>query len=151
MREASDLWDGRTLMVTGGAGFLGSHLIDELESRSNGVNIFDPRSDEYDLRKAEAIQRAFEDSGADTVIHLADTVDGIGGNAANPGQYFYDNAIIGIELIEQACQYGVEKTTILGPSAPIPSTRRCSSAKRTSLTVIPKRPTLPTVSLKRLY
>jgi len=102
------------VMVTGGAGFLGSHLVDDLESRSDEVGIFVPRSDEYDLREKADIKRAFEDSGADTVIHLAATVGGIGANKENPGRYFYDNAIMGIELIEQARQYGVEKFTILG-------------------------------------
>ena len=114
MSETSDFWGGRTVMVTGGAGFLGSHLVEELGSRSDSVEIFVPRSLRYDLREKEAIQRALEDSAADTVIHLAATVGGIGANAANPGRYFYDNAIMGIELMEQARQYGVEKFTILG-------------------------------------
>lgn len=109
-----DFWDGRTVMVTGGAGFLGSHLIEELESRSDLVDIFVPRSDEYDLREKYDINRAFEDSGADTVIHLAATVGGIGANRENPGRYFYDNAVMGIELIEQARQHDVDKFTILG-------------------------------------
>jgi dTDP-glucose 4,6-dehydratase/GDP-L-fucose synthase len=107
-------WDGRTVMVTGGAGFLGSHLVEDLRSRSDDVEIFVPRSSEYDLREKSAIQRAFEDSGADTVIHLAATVGGIGANRENPGRYFYDNAVMGIELLEQARQFGVEKFTILG-------------------------------------
>ncbi|WP_382277570.1 GDP-L-fucose synthase family protein [Halosegnis marinus] len=101
-------------MVTGGAGFLGSHFVEELRHRNDAVEIFVPRSDEYDLRNRDEIQRAFEDSGADTVIHLAATVGGIGANAANPGRYFYDNAIMGVELLEQARQYGVDKFSILG-------------------------------------
>lgn len=109
-----DYWDDTTVMVTGGSGFLGSHVIDELQRRSNGVDIFIPRSDEYDLRNRSDIQRAFNDSNAEIVIHLAATVGGIGANAANPGRYFYDNAVMGIELIEQARQYGVEKFTIIG-------------------------------------
>lgn len=113
MRDPT-FWDGRTVMVTGGAGFLGSHLVDDLECRSETVDIFVPRSDEYDLRETSDIRRAFEDSGADTVIHLAATVGGIGANRENPGRYFYDNAIMGIELLEGARQFGVEKTTIIG-------------------------------------
>jgi len=109
-----DFWTDRTVMVTGGAGFLGSHLVEELQQRNDAVEVFVPRSDEYDLRNREEIRQAFDDSGADTVIHLAATVGGIGANAANPGRYFYDNAIMGIELLEQARQYSVDKTTILG-------------------------------------
>ncbi|WP_226479857.1 GDP-L-fucose synthase family protein [Natrinema amylolyticum] len=107
-------WDDKTVMVTGGSGFLGSHLIEDLESRSSSVEIFVPRSEEYDLREKADIQRAFEESEADIVIHLAASVGGIGANRENPGRYFYDNAIMGIELLEQARQFGVEKFTILG-------------------------------------
>lgn len=107
-------WDGRTVMVTGGTGFLGSHLIEELQSRSDSVDVFVPHSDEYDLRQRANIRRAFTDSGVDIVIHLAATVGGIGANRRNPGRYFYDNAIMGIELIEMARQFNVNKCMILG-------------------------------------
>ncbi|WP_123620073.1 GDP-L-fucose synthase [Halorubrum sp. CSM-61] len=113
-REHRKFWDDRTVMITGGAGFLGSHLVEELNSRSDNVDIFVPRSEEYDLREKPDIKRAFEDSDADTVIHLAATVGGIGANQENPGRYFYDNATMGIELIEQARQHNVDKFTILG-------------------------------------
>ncbi|MEF8842597.1 MAG: GDP-L-fucose synthase [Haloarculaceae archaeon] len=107
-------WDGHTVMVTGGSGFLGSHLVEDLRSRSDDVEAFVPRSDEYDLRKRPDLERAFEDSGAEVVIHLAATVGGIGANRDNPGRYFYENAIMGIELIEAARRFGVEKFTAIG-------------------------------------
>jgi dTDP-glucose 4,6-dehydratase/GDP-L-fucose synthase len=110
----TEFWSGRTVMVTGGAGFLGSHLVENLESRSNEMDIFVPRSDEYDLRNRDDIERAFADSNADTVIHLAATVGGIGANRENPGRYFYDNAVMGIELVEAARRHDVSKFTILG-------------------------------------
>lgn len=114
MTDSSAFWDGKTVMVTGGAGFLGKHLIEELRLRSGSVQVFVPRSDEYDLREQADIRRAFVESGADVVIHLAATVGGIGANRENPGQYFYDNAVMGIELLELARQFDVEKFTILG-------------------------------------
>jgi len=101
-------------MVTGGAGFLGSHLIEKLECRSSDVNIFVPRSDTYDLREKANVRRAFRRADPDIVLHLAATVGGIGANRDNPGQYFYDNAIMGIELLDQARKFDVEKFTILG-------------------------------------
>ena len=119
--DTADFWDGRTVMVTGGSGFLGSHLVDELRSRSDDVEVFVPRSSEYDLRERAAIRQAFVESGADTVIHLAATVGGIGANRKNPGRYFYDNAVMGIELIELARQFGVEKFTILGTICSYPN------------------------------
>lgn len=112
--SSTDYWNDKTVMVTGGSGFLGSHLVEDLKSRSESVEVFVPRSAEYDLREKADIQQAYKDSSADVVIHLAATVGGIGANRKNPGRYFYDNAIMGIELIEQARQFGIEKFTILG-------------------------------------
>jgi len=137
---SGDFWNGRTVMVTGGAGFLGSHLVDELESRSDNVEIFVPRSDEYDLREKSDIKDAFEDSGADTVIHLAATVGGIGANRENPGRYFYDNAVMGIELIEQSRQYIRVQSS--GRSVRIQITHRFRSRNKTSSTGIQRRQTL---------
>jgi len=116
-----EFWDGRTVMVTGGSSFLGSHLVEKLRSRSDDVEVFVPRSSEYDLRERAAIRRALVESGADTVIHLAATVGGIGANQQNPGQYFYDNAVMGIELLELARQFDVEKFTILGTICSYPN------------------------------
>jgi len=121
MSSEQTYWDGQTVMVTGGAGFLGTHLVEQLEGRSDDVDIFVPRSSEYDLRKKDDIRQALEDSEADIVIHLAASVGGIGANRENPGRYFYDNAVMGIELIEQARQYGVDKFTILGTICSYPN------------------------------
>ena len=88
--------------------------MNDLRSRSSDVDVFVPESDEYDLRERTPIRRALIDSQADVVIHLAATVGGIGANRENPGRYFYDNAVMGIELIEQTRKFEVEKFTILG-------------------------------------
>ena len=107
-------WENTTVMVTGGSGFLGRHLVEDLADRSDTGEVFVPRSEEYDLRDRSDIERALADAEADVVIHLAATVGGIGANRENPGQYFYENAIMGIELMEAARKYGVEKLTVIG-------------------------------------
>lgn len=112
--DTTDFWEGQTVMVTGGAGFLGSHLVDNLQARSASVDVFVPRSDEYDLTERANIRRALKHSGADMILHLAATVGGIGANRDNPGRYFYQNAVMGIELLEMARQFEVDKITILG-------------------------------------
>lgn len=113
-RETADYWNETKVMVTGGGGFLGSHLVKELERRGDDVDVFVPRSDEYDLREKAGIRQAFQASDPDVVLHLAATVGGIGANRENPGKYFYENTVMGVELMEQARKWGVEKFTILG-------------------------------------
>lgn len=124
-RDTADYWEGKSVMVTGGTGFLGSHLVEELEHRGDEVDVFAPSSSEYDLRERADIRDALQLADPDVVIHLAATVGGIGANRKNPGRYFYENAIMGIELMEQARQYGVDKFTILGTI--------CSYPKHTSV------------------
>lgn len=119
-RSTAEYWDGTTVMVTGGCGFLGRHLVEELDRRADGVDVFVPRSDEYDLRERAQIREALADSDPEVVIHLAATVGGIGANRGNPGTYFYENAVMGIELLEQARRHGVEKVAILGTTCSYP-------------------------------
>lgn len=107
-----DLVDKR-IVVTGGTGFLGSHLIDRLE-QAKCRNVFTPKSSEYDLTRIDAIDRLFTEHQPEVLIHLAAVVGGIGANRANPGRFFYENAIMGIQLIEAARRYGTEKTVVAG-------------------------------------
>lgn len=108
-----DFWGKRRITVTGGKGFLGMHLIRKLRERGC-VNIKIADLPEYDLRERENIIRMYEKQKPDIVIHLAAVVGGIGANRKNPGKFFYDNAIMGIQLIEYARQFEIEKFVCLG-------------------------------------
>jgi len=101
------------IVVTGGAGFLGTHLAKRL-AQMGCRNTFVPVYPDYDLTRTEAIERLFVEHRPEVLIHLAAVVGGIGANRANPGRFFYDNAIMGIQLIEAARRHGVEKTVVLG-------------------------------------
>ncbi len=106
-------WDGRRVCVTGGAGFLGGHIVEELERRG-ATDVFVPAAEHYDLRTLDGIRRMLADAKPDLIVHLAAVVGGIGANRANPGRFFYDNAIMGIQLIEEARKAGVGKLVVLG-------------------------------------
>lgn len=106
-------WSQKKVMVTGGAGFLGSFVVEKLTERGCG-EITVPRSREHDLRDRDVIVRLYREARPDIVIHLAAVVGGIGANRANPGRFFYDNAIMGIQLMEFARHHGVAKFVAIG-------------------------------------
>lgn len=103
----------RRVVVTGGAGFLGRYLVQRLRDIPQ-VEVFVPRSSEYDLTKGEAIVRLLADAQPELVIHLAAVVGGIGANQKNPGRFFYENLMMGTQLIEQSRLHGVKKFVALG-------------------------------------
>ena len=112
MEKAFD-WTAKRICVTGGAGFLGTHLINDLRRRG-AEEIFVPTIEEYDLVDRDAIQRLLMDSDPDVIIHLAAHVGGIGANLEHPAEFFYDNLMMGVQLMHQAYQVGVEKFVAIG-------------------------------------
>lgn len=101
----------RTL-VTGGGGFLGTHLVERL--RSDGIDPVVPRSSEYDLTHEDDTARLFSEARPELVFHLAAEVGGIGANRANPGRYWYANLVMGTHVLEQSRIHGVDKLVLLG-------------------------------------
>lgn len=106
-------WRDKRVVVTGGGGFLGSFVTEQLRGRGCRT-VVAPRSREYDLRDTEAITRLYRETRPHVVLHLAGVVGGIGANRANPGRFFYDNAIMGIQLMEYARQFEVGKFVAVG-------------------------------------
>lgn len=106
-------WANARVMVTGGAGFLGSRVVKKLRER--GCNhIFVPRTRDYDLRRREQIERALKDGDPTVVIHLAARVGGIEANRLHPAEFFYDNLMIGAQLLHEAWRRGVPKFVAIG-------------------------------------
>jgi GDP-L-fucose synthase len=106
-------WETRRVVVTGGHGFLGSFVVDKLRA-AGAKEVVVPRSDKHDLRIQSEALRLYTDARPDIVIHLAAVVGGIGANRQNPGRFFYDNAIMGLYLIEAARIAGIEKFVCAG-------------------------------------
>ena len=108
-----EFWRDRKVLVTGGAGFLGRYVVQKLQ-QSGATKIFVPRRSEYDLVRSDAVRQLIADCPADVVIHLAAQVGGIGANRERPGEFFYNNLMMGVQLMEQARIAGVEKFVGVG-------------------------------------
>jgi GDP-L-fucose synthase len=109
----TDFWRDKRVVVTGGAGFLGSFVVERLNAAGCQV-VFAPRSRDFDLRQESAIVRLLEATRPDVVLHLAAVVGGIGANRENPGRFLYDNLVMGALLMEQARIAGVDKFLTVG-------------------------------------
>jgi GDP-L-fucose synthase len=108
----SDSWKGRRVVVTGGAGFMGSRVVNRL--RASGAEVTVPRSREYNLVDGAAVKRLFKDARPEIVIHAAAVVGGIGANRANPGRFFYENLMMGAQTLEESRLTGVKKFVAVG-------------------------------------
>ncbi len=109
----TDFWTDKRVLVTGGAGFFGSFVVDGLRARG-AKEVFVPRSKDYDLVQRDACKRAIADARPDVVFHLAARVGGIGANRDNPGGMIFDNAMMGLQMIEECRLAKVPKTVIAG-------------------------------------
>jgi len=106
-------WTKKRVVVTGGAGFLGQAVVRELKALGC-KDVFIPRSKEFDLREKDGVIRMLDVVKPDMILHLAAVVGGIGANRDNPGKFFYDNLMMGVQLIEQARLFGVSKFVAIG-------------------------------------
>lgn len=106
-------FENKRITVTGGAGFLGSYILAKLEERG-AKDVFVPHFPEFDLTDRSAIKRMYDVANPDVVIHLAAQVGGIGANRANPGRYFYDNLMMGVQLLDEGRVRGIQKFVGLG-------------------------------------
>jgi GDP-L-fucose synthase len=112
-RTGDGYWASRRVCVTGGAGFLGSYILEKLRQRGAG-EVFVPLIEEYDLVQQSEIVRVLDRARPDVILHLAAHVGGIGANRLHPAEFFYDNLMMGVQLMHEAWKRGVEKFVALG-------------------------------------
>ncbi|MGQ9611404.1 MAG: GDP-L-fucose synthase family protein [Chloroflexus sp.] len=111
--DSYEFWQDKSVVVTGGAGFLGSYVVAKLHERG-ARRVVVPRSHQYDLRQLEAIRQLLADAQPDIVIHMAARVGGIGANRDHPAEFFYDNLMMGVQLLHESWRFGVQKFVTIG-------------------------------------
>ncbi len=121
--ESREYWRNRRVTVTGGAGFLGSFVVEKLRARG-ASEVFVPRSRDFDLRTPEGIQHLLASARPEVVIHLAAHVGGIGANRAHPAEFFYDNLMMGVPLFHECWRAGVGKFVGVGTVCSYPKFAR---------------------------
>jgi GDP-L-fucose synthase len=118
-----EYWRDRRVVVTGGAGFLGSFVVEKLRERG-ARDVFVPRSRDYDLRTREGISRMLADARPAVLVHLAASVGGIGANRARPAEFFYDNLMMGVQVFHESFRAGVERFVAVGTVCSYPKFAR---------------------------
>ncbi|MHC4502806.1 MAG: GDP-L-fucose synthase family protein [Planctomycetota bacterium] len=119
----SEFWDEKRVCVTGGAGFLGRRLVRRLKDLG-AREVFVPQIEDYDLVEVDSIRRMYDDASPDIVIHLAAVVGGIGANRIHPGEFFYKNLVMGVQLIHEGMLRKIEKFVAIGTICAYPKFTR---------------------------